>query len=95
MMASETYPTVGIRQLKARLSGYLKRVERGERVTVTDRGRAVALLTPIDPSGASEWIHALVAKGGACWGGGKPAGLRRRIDSRGKPASEMVIEDRR
>jgi hypothetical protein len=29
------------------------------------------------------------------WSGGKPLGLDRRISARGKPASRMVIEDRR
>jgi len=33
---------VGIRELKARLSHYLREVERGEIVLVTDRGRVVA-----------------------------------------------------
>jgi len=35
---------VGIRELKARLSAYLREVERGETVLVTDRGRVVAEL---------------------------------------------------
>lgn len=34
--------TVGIRELKAHLSEYLRAVERGEQLTVTDRGRPVA-----------------------------------------------------
>jgi antitoxin (DNA-binding transcriptional repressor) of toxin-antitoxin stability system len=36
--------TAGVRELKARLSGYLRDVERGEVVLVTDRGRVVAEL---------------------------------------------------
>ena len=35
---------VGIRELKARLSGYLREVQRGEVILVTDRGRVVAEL---------------------------------------------------
>jgi antitoxin (DNA-binding transcriptional repressor) of toxin-antitoxin stability system len=38
--------TVGIRELKARLSQYVRRVEAGEVVIVTDRGRVVAELRP-------------------------------------------------
>lgn len=34
--------TVGIRELKAHLSAYLRKVKRGETVRVTDRGRVVA-----------------------------------------------------
>jgi antitoxin (DNA-binding transcriptional repressor) of toxin-antitoxin stability system len=38
--------TAGIRDLKAHLSAYVKDVERGETVLVTDRGRVVAELRP-------------------------------------------------
>lgn len=37
---------VGIRELKNRLSEYLRAVKRGERVLVTDRGQVVAELGP-------------------------------------------------
>jgi prevent-host-death family protein len=37
---------VGVRDLKARLSEYLTRVERGETVNVTSRGRLVARIVP-------------------------------------------------
>ncbi len=39
---------VGIRDLKNGLSKYINRVEAGEEVIVTDRGRPVAKLSPID-----------------------------------------------
>jgi prevent-host-death family protein len=38
---------VGIRELKQRLSEYLERVARGERIRVTDRGRPKALIIPV------------------------------------------------
>jgi prevent-host-death family protein len=38
---------VGVRELKQRLSEYLDRAERGEVVTVTDRGRPKAVLGPL------------------------------------------------
>jgi prevent-host-death family protein len=43
--------SVGIRELRQRASELLRRVERGERIEITDRGRPVALLapTPEDP----------------------------------------------
>ena len=85
--------TVGVRELKARLSACLRRVQAGERLTVTDRGRAIATLSPVAP--AVDWVQAYVASGRAQWGGGKPVGLTPRLKSRGKPASRMVLEDRR
>ena len=39
---------VGVRELKNRLSEYLRRVANGERVVVTERGRPVATLAAID-----------------------------------------------
>lgn len=86
---------VGVRELKAHLSAYLKRVQAGERVTVTDRGRAIAALVPAEPVPTLEWAHAAVAKGQARWIGGKPTGLKKRIRTRGTVTSRMVIEDRR
>lgn len=38
---------VGVRELRQNLSVYLRRIDRGERFEVTDRGRAVALLVPV------------------------------------------------
>jgi prevent-host-death family protein len=38
--------TVGVRELKNRLSEYIRRAKSGEGVLVTDRGQVVAELTP-------------------------------------------------
>jgi prevent-host-death family protein len=38
---------VGVRELRQRASELLRLVERGETVEITDRGRPVALLSPI------------------------------------------------
>ena len=38
---------IGIRELRQKASEYLRRVEAGETIEVTDRGRPVALLTPV------------------------------------------------
>jgi len=39
---------VGIRELRADLSRYLKRVREGEEILVTDRGTPIARITPAD-----------------------------------------------
>ena len=39
--------SIGVRELRQQASRYLRDVERGETVQVTDRGRPVALLVPI------------------------------------------------
>lgn len=38
---------VGVREFRRHLARYLERVGRGETVEITDRGRPVALLTPM------------------------------------------------
>ena len=47
---------VGIRELKNRLSEYLRQVQNGERVLVTDRGRVIAELRPPgEPDGGEKY----------------------------------------
>jgi prevent-host-death family protein len=89
--------TVGVRELKANLSKYLKQVERGTTIRVTSHGRTIATMQP--PAGhASDlsWAHEMVARGDAHWSGGKPTGVAEpiRLKPGGKTAAEMVIEDR-
>ena len=66
--------TVGIRELKAQLNWHLKRVRSGATLTVIERGRAIATISPIEARADVGWAHRLVAEGRAQWGGGKPVG---------------------
>jgi prevent-host-death family protein len=53
--------SIGIRELRQHASRYLRLVEeRGETIEVTDRGRPIALLSPI-PTGSR--LEALIASG--------------------------------
>jgi prevent-host-death family protein len=45
--------TVGVAELRQNLSRYLRRVERGERLLVTDRNRPVAELGPPPTTGSA------------------------------------------
>jgi antitoxin (DNA-binding transcriptional repressor) of toxin-antitoxin stability system len=53
---------VGIRELKNRLSHYVRLVEAGESVLVTDRGAVVAELRPPGSAGAGAEIDPLQAR---------------------------------
>ena len=53
--------TVGVAELRQNLSRYLRRVQRGERLVVTDRNRPVAELGPPSASGAA--LDRLIAEG--------------------------------
>jgi prevent-host-death family protein len=87
--------TVGIRELKTHLSRHLRRVRSGTRLLVTERGRTIATINPVEVAADVDWAHQLVAEGRAQWIGGKPTGARRPEKIRGKTASSMVLEDRR
>lgn len=82
----------GIRELRDHLSRYLERVQAGEELTVTDRGRPVARLVPVTEMRPFE---RLVAEGVV-----QPPAARlrsrplRRVDAEG-PVSDLVAEQRR
>ena len=86
---------VGVRELKNQLSRYLKRVQDGEEIIVTDRGRSVARIVPANPSNLKRALEPLLREGAVRWSGGKPRGASRRPVIHGRTLSEMVIEDRR
>lgn len=54
---------VGIRELRQNLSVYLRRVEAGETLEVTERGKPVALLAPLP--GRQSILDRLIAEGKA------------------------------
>ncbi len=87
--------TVGVRELKNRLSEFLHRVADGERITVTDRGRPVAVIGPPASSAEEQDVMRMVREGVAKWAGGKPRGSARPAKVRGRLISQTVVEDRR
>lgn len=80
--------STGIRNLKNNLSQFVRRVEAGERVLITDRGRPVAELVP--PGGAAR-------RGAAPSGGRTPceelvaAGLVRPALEPGDPLADLPV----
>lgn len=51
--------SVGVRELRQRASELLRRVERGETIEVTDRGRPVAMLAPPPDGSALERMRTM------------------------------------
>ena len=84
--------SVGITELKAHLGEYLRRVEAGETLYVTFRGREVAELRPADPVRAAIWK--MVANGEAEWNGEKPTLPDDPPINTGRLLSDIVLEDR-
>jgi prevent-host-death family protein len=82
---------VGVRDLRNNLSQYLDRVREGEELVVTDRGRAIARMVPID---GERSLDRLIREGKVT-----PAVVRKR--SHPKPVaatgtvSDLVADQRR
>lgn len=86
---------VGVRELKNQLSRYLKRVQSGEEIIVTEHGRSVARIVPAQVSHLKRALEPLLREGVVRWRGGKPRGASRRPVIRGRTLTELVVEDRR
>lgn len=86
--------TVGIRELKARLSSYLQQVKAGATLVVTERGKPVGRIVPIKPSLEAQ-IHELRQAGLLAWNGRKlgPMAAVARTQGR-RTVAELLLEDR-
>jgi prevent-host-death family protein len=86
--------TVGIRELRQNLSRYIERVKAGESLTVTERGREVARLSPAGPKDSP--LARLVAERGATMPTGNLLDL---VPERGRPAegppSQQILDELR
>ncbi|HWO41615.1 MAG TPA: type II toxin-antitoxin system prevent-host-death family antitoxin [Candidatus Eisenbacteria bacterium] len=85
----------GIRELKNRLSYYLREVKKGRSISVSERGKIVAIIVPAQQHPDVEKLKNLARSGLGTWRGGKPKGASRSIVVKGKPVGDIVIEDRR
>ena len=84
--------SVGIKELKTKLSSYVDKVRQGEEVVITEHGKEVALVVPI--SKERKALKSLIDAGRAKWSGGKPEGIDN-VKIKGKPLSKTVLEERR
>jgi len=91
----------GIREIKAHLSRYLKEVKRGDKIIITERGKAIACIVSIGQKGKEDKLYeglSVMSKRGLVklperWG--KPIGRPQRETMIGSPVSDAIIEDRR
>ena len=86
--------SIGVRELKRGISRYLKEVQTGERLMITDRKRQIAVLAPLEGSPETHNLQRILEKGLVYWTEGRPGQDVRRIHSR-KSLSDAVLEDRR
>ncbi len=85
---------VGIRDLKSKLSEYIREVEAGATVVVTDHGRQVARIVPETESNEKR-LAALRATGVFLWSGRRLPVTKPDVRVRGAGSvSEIAIENR-
>ncbi len=87
--------TVGIRDLKAQLSKYLRMVQAGATITITDRGKPVGRLVPPGRNHIDQ-VEQMIASGVAEWNGHLVAERKASVyNTSDKSASDIIIEERR
>lgn len=91
--------TVGVKELKNRLTQYLRRTKHGEEVIVTERGRPIAVIQPIQTAARLDSREArlarLAARGLLTLPTRKPLKRVRMAKASGRPLSQTIIEERR
>lgn len=85
---------VGIRDLKSKLSEYMRRVRAGEIVVITDHGQPVGRIVPVAQP-LKERLEALAQTGLIQWSGRKlgPAAPVARAHG-GMAVADLLVEDR-
>jgi prevent-host-death family protein len=92
--------TVGVRELKNKVTHYLKIAKQGGKVVVTDRGVPVAILHSLDQmertAGLEERLASLAKEGVLNLPKKKGSWPQfQRIRSKGLPVSETIIQERK
>ena len=90
--------TVGIKELKNRLTQYLRRIKQGEEVIVTERGKPIALIQPIQsaehPASLEARLTRLAALGLVTLPTRKALKRVRLVKVSGPCISKTILEDR-
>ena len=86
---------VGIRELKARLSGYIQTVKDGDTVVITERGKAVGRILPAHAS-SEDRVRDVIRSGAAAWSGQRLKPMRPvACLKRGAPTLADIVSENR
>jgi prevent-host-death family protein len=89
---------LGLREANQRFSKAIRAVRAGKKVVLTDRGRPIAVITPLERQGTEEAALRALAHEGLITlptrRGPMSVPRWRPIRIKGKPLSDTVIEDR-
>ncbi len=91
--------TVGVKELKNQLTRYLRRTKHGEEIIITERGRPIGVIQPIQSEGKSASLETrlarLAAQGFVTLPTRKPVKRMRLAKISGPPISKSILQDRR
>ena len=86
---------VGVRELKARLSEYLRHVKAGRTIVITEHGKTVGRIVPAETS-LEEKLEAMRRAGLIRWSGKKLKPMKPVAKTKeGHSVADLIIEDRR
>ena len=87
-------PKAGIRDLKAHLSSYLRKVEAGQTVTITRRGKPIGRIVPVTQSTEAQ-LDAMSQAGLIAWNKEKLQPSAPVAQARGeRTVADLLLEDR-
>ncbi len=97
-MKTRSTNTVGVKELKDRLTHYLRRTKQGEEVIVTERGKPTALLQAIKTADEAASIEARLSRLAALGAITLPTRRTRQkpkpMKVSGPPVSKAILDDR-
>ena len=89
-----TQTTVGIRDLKARLSSYMRQVKDGATLVITERGKPIGRIVPVRLS-VEIRLRELIQAGLVAWSGRKLMPMDPVARTRGRrTVADLLLEDR-
>jgi prevent-host-death family protein len=90
---------VGVKELKNRLTHYLRLTKAGEEVIVTEHGKPIAVLQPIQSAAGVRSLEGrlaqLATRGVLAAPKRQPLKRVRRVAAGGPPLSRIILDDRR
>jgi prevent-host-death family protein len=87
--------TVGVRELKAHLSEYLRGVRSGQTIVITDHGQVVGRILPASDQPAEERLRRLQEAGLLAWNGQMLESIQPpAINHSQRSVSDLVVEMR-
>ena len=84
---------IGVRELKARLSEYLRRVKAGHTIVITEHGRTVGRIVPAGQS-LDERLQGMRQAGALAWSGKRSRRVTPLGRARGGAVADLLVENR-